>query len=122
MNKFIVLLMLLTSNAYAGCDVQCPVNNENIVAYHDGDHFSWKNYDDDVHLLVGYSGSFLVGQSLVRFAKMPAWEAALIGTLALGLFGTTKEVMFDTYTSRTDIKTYWAGALAGGVTVFVLNF
>jgi hypothetical protein len=104
------------------CDSQCPITPDNAWGYYNGDHFSWSNYDNDVHLLVGFGGALVIGEALTHYAKLPSWEAALIGAVAMGMVGTAKETMFDTWTSRTDIKTWWAGGTAGGLTVIALHF
>lgn len=104
------------------CTVQCQVTQDNVWGYYNSDHFQWTNPDTQVHLLVGFSGSLLIGELIHQYTHLPAWESALIGTLIIGLAGTTKEVMFDTYTSRTDIKAYWGGALIGGLTVTIIHF
>lgn len=120
--KLIVTLFSINNVSWADCTVQCPVTDQNVGKYFDADHFSWSNYDDDVHMLIGFGGALTIGEALTHYAKMPSWEAALIGGVAMGMVGTTKEVMFDTYTGRTDIKTWWIGGAAGGVTVMALHF
>ncbi len=123
---FLAICMVLTVTCMAktvnACDVQCPVTEQNAWGYHQADHFSWQHSDDQVHLLVGFSGSLLIGELVQHYAKLPVWQSALIGTIIIGLAGTAKEVLFDTYTSRTDISCYWAGALVGGLTVLVIHF
>lgn len=119
----LALITLLASNAaMAECRVQCPVTSENVGQYFDADKFSWSDPTDQVHMLIGFGGAMLISTALNKHTTLKPWQSALIGSLAMGLIGTTKEVMFDTYTSRTDIKTYWAGALAGGLSFTVLNF
>lgn len=113
----------MSSASYADtCTVQCPVTQDNVWGYYKADHFEWTNADNQVHMLVGFSGSLLLGEVIHQYTKLPVWQSALIGTLIMGLAGTVKEVGFDTYTSRTDISCYWAGAIVGGLTVTVLHF
>lgn len=118
----VLFTLLYPHLGYAACEVQCPVTDQNVGAYYDADHFQWATYDNDVHLLIGFGGALVIGEALVHYGHLPSWEAALIGSIAMGLVGTTKEVMFDTYTGRTDIKTWWAGAGAGGLTLIALHF
>lgn len=107
----------------AGANPNPPLTSPGEVwGYYQGDHFQFGNYDDDVHLLLGFSGAMVIGLTLEHKFGMKRWQAALIGTLALGLFGTAKEVLHDNYTSKTDIKTWWGGALAGGMTMTLLQF
>ena len=131
MKKFCILYVLIVTmlltmafcgRANATCTVQCPVTQDNAWNYVVADHFQWSSYDQDVHMLLGYSGALVIGEALIHYGHVRPWVASLVGTIALGLIGTTKEVMFDTYTGRTDIKTYWAGALSGGLTVIALHF
>lgn len=123
MKYFMILLFsLLSSPSYADCYVQCPVNDNNIIAYHNADHFQWTNYDDDLHLALGFGGAIVIATALEHYGGLPAWESGLIGGITMTLFGVSKEVLFDTYTSRTDIKTWAAGGLSGGLTFMVLNF
>lgn len=116
---FVLILPAVMARA---CDNQCPVTQDNAYGYYAADHFNWSVYDNDVHLLVGFSGSVVIGEALTRYAKLPAWESAIIGAVVMGLAGSVKEVMFDSYTGRTDQKMYWAGGLAGGLTVVALHF
>lgn len=116
-----LLALLVSYNSYA-CDVQCPVNEGNVGEYFKQDHFQWTDYDDVTHLLIGFGGAMVIAQALTHYGHMKPWQAALIGAVAMGVIGTTKEVMFDSYTSRTDIRTYWAGGISGGLAFTVLSF
>jgi len=42
--------------------------------------------------------------------------------MTLALIGALKESLIDSYTSKTDIKTWGAGAAIGGVTFIILRF
>lgn len=97
-----------------------PISDVN--PYYAQDHFQWGNYNDGVHLLAAYSATVVGALLLEHKLGMKRWQAALTMTLAIGLFGTAKEVFHDNYTSRTDIKMWWAGAASGGLTVWVLQF
>lgn len=131
MIKFLLLTicMLLTVNCIAPiyiqvdvCTVQCPVDNGNVGKYFDSDHFSWTNPSDQIHLAAGLAGSLIIGEFIHHYTHIPAWQAAIIGSLAMGIVGTTKETLFDTYTSRTDITCWWVGGITGGLTLIVLHF
>jgi hypothetical protein len=50
------------------------------------------------------------------------WQSALIGTVGSIVIEATREVFFSTYTSKTDIKTWSAGAVLGGATFTLVNF
>ncbi len=120
--KYILVILALStaflptnSAAQETCKPTC--NN-----YADLDHFSWQNYDDDVHLLMAYSLTLTGGLVLEHKVGLPRWESALIMTIVTGMIGTAKETLHDEYTSRTDIKTWWAGAAAAGLTMTVLQF
>lgn len=91
-------------------------------SYEAQDHFAWTNYDNDVHLLAAYGMSLTTGLILEHQFGMKRLPAAIIGTLTATFFGITKEVMFDRYTSRTDIKTWTVGGFAGGLTMTLLRF
>lgn len=112
MKKYIILLLLITSNCLAS----------EWDEYHDKDHFSWTNYDNDVHLLIAYGGTMTLSLLLQKQFKVNPYIAALSSALVLSAVGITKEVMFDRYTSRTDIQCWVVGAFTGGLTFTVLNF
>ena len=117
------LFMLVSAISYAGeCHWQCPVTTENVGAYFDNDHFSWSDPQDVNHMAIGFGGAMLISTALNRYTSLKPWQSALIGAVAMGIIGTTKEVMFDTYTGRTDIKMYWAGGLTAGLAFTVLHF
>ena len=122
--KYVVcmLLMLATTIGYADCTVQCPVTADTAGAYFNEDHFSWSDPKDTTHVFIAMSGALVIATALNRYTTLKPWQSALLGAVAMGLIGTTKEVMFDSYTMRTDIKTYWAGGLAGGLMFTVLTF
>lgn len=122
MLKYLLLLLLVSTPVLADCTVQCPVTKENAGDYFQSDHFRWTDYDQDVHMLAGLSGSLIIGEVLIHYFDVSPWEAAIMSSIAMGMIGTTKEVMFDTYTSRTDIKTWWIGGIVGGATLVVLHF
>jgi hypothetical protein len=86
------------------------------------DRIEWTDYNDGVHLLASYSMSTVTGLTLQRYAGLKKWEAAALGALTGTFFGFTKEVFFDRYTSRTDLKMWAAGGAAGGLTILVLDF
>lgn len=120
MKYLISLLMLLAVPAYATED-KAP-NGVAWNSYHTADHFSWSNYNDTIHIAVGYGVAFTTASMLQRFAKKPAWEAALLGAAAGTLMGAMKEGWLDTYTSKTDIRTWTAGAVLGGACYYAINF
>lgn len=116
------IIIITWATGAKACDNQCHVTPDNAYGYYAQDHFSWDTYDNDVHLLLGFGGSLIIGEALTRYAKLPAWESALIGAVAMGMIGSFKEIMLDSYSGRTDQKMYWAGGLAGGLTVVALHF
>jgi hypothetical protein len=119
---FVCSILFISIPSHADCTVQCPITPDNVWGYYSGDHFQWSNYDDDVHMLMGFGGAVVIGKALTHYANMPAWKAAIISSIAMGLVGTFKETMLDTYTSRTDIKTWYIGGISGGLTVIALHF
>lgn len=104
------------------CTEQCPVNSGNSWAYNQADHFRWNDWDTDLHVAIGFGGTLLLSEVLTRKFDVSPWKAAIMSSVIVGLTGTTKEVMFDTYTSRTDIKSYWGGSLVAATTFVVINF
>lgn len=117
------LLLLISTSAQAEiCRIQCPVTSDNVRYYFEADNFQWTDPSDVQHMLIGFGGTFVIATILEHHWDMKPWQAALIGAVTMGIIGTTKEVMFDTYTSRTDIQTYWGGALTGGLTFTLLKF
>lgn len=122
MFKTFVVGLMIGKVALADCAVQCPVTPDNVKYYYAADKFQWTDPGDVQHLLIGYSGTLVIATALNHYFKVTPWKSALIGAVTMGVIGTTKEVMFDTYTSRTDIQTYWGGALSGGLTFIILKF
>jgi hypothetical protein len=86
------------------------------------DHFQWTNYDNGIHLLAGYSISLTTSLLLEKQFKMKPVPALIIGVLVGGFIGTVKETFFDVYASQTDLKTWWAGSISGGLTFTVIHF
>ncbi len=127
--KYLIILSALIIQLYAinihaeECTIQCPVTSPEIAwAHFQDDHFRWTDTQQQVHMLIGFSGTLVVSELLTRYTYLKPWQSALIGTVALGLVGVTKEVMFDAYTSRSDIMGWFGGAAAGGLTFIVIHF
>lgn len=120
MKYLIPLLLLFAIPAYATEDKApngIPWND-----YHTADHFQWEDYDDALHIAVGYGVAFTTATILHKYAKKSALESAILGVAAGALMGAMKEGFLDTYTSKTDIRTWTGGALLGGTSFFVINF
>ena len=86
------------------------------------DHFQWTNYDDDVHMMAAFSIALTSSMIMEHRFHMNRVESALFGVVIGGLIGTSKEVFFDDYTSKTDIKTWWLGFGIAGTSVILLRF
>lgn len=117
MKKLLIALLLALSINTAKADQIKDYN-----PYHDVDHFSWQDYDDDIHIMSGFAISLTTGLIFQRYAKLPTWQSALYGTLIGAGVGIAKEVFFDNFTSRTDIKCWMAGGAAGGLTLISVSF
>lgn len=97
-------------------------NADQLWQYRQLDRFQWSNTDDISHVLAGFSISFVTSYALERYTNLSPLEAALAG-FALGtLVGVSKEVFIDSYTSRTDIKTWMGGAALGTISFTLLQF
>lgn len=118
--RILILLLALSAPCFAK-EANAP-NGIAWESYHANDHFSWSNYDDTLHIALGFSLAYVGANALEKRAHMPAWEAALIATLGSIVLESTREAFFSTYTSKTDIKTWSAGATLGGLTYTVINF
>lgn len=118
MKKLMILILLVTSLV----STIGKTDSVNWQAYHDIDHFKWTDYNNGVHILTAYAITMTGTMLLTKKFGMNKFLAAGIMTVVGGLVGTTKEVFFDKYTSRTDIKCWWAGAATAGAMSIVINF
>lgn len=90
--------------------------------YYNYDRFEWTDYDNGVHILAAHSISLATSQILYTRFHFTKLESGLIGILLAGGIGTWKETMHDAYTSKTDLKCWWGGALSGAATFTIINF
>lgn len=119
----VVFTMILISPKYThGADGPNGGQEGTWADYGHADHFQWTNYDNGVHILGAYSIALTSGLFLEHKMGFKRWEAALLGVTLAGMIGTAKETFFDGYAMRTDIKCWWGGAAAAGLTMTVLEF
>lgn len=119
--KYLLITLSLLTATTALAEDKAP-NGVEWESYHTNDHFQWTNYDDLVHITIGFGMAYVGADLLNKKAGLPPWEAALIGTLGSIVFESTREAFFSTYTSKTDIKTWSGGAALGGALFYTIHF
>lgn len=119
MKRILIALSLLV--ALSGCAGGPPLEGTP-NDYYANDHFRLDDYDTDVHILAAYGISLTTSELVYTKFHMTKLESTLLGIMVAGGAGTCKEVLHDAYTSRTDLKAWWLGALTGGLTFNIINF
>lgn len=121
--EVIFVLSILLFSTYSKADgLGGATCMPNCNAYVQEDHFKWTNYDDQMHMLAGFTLSVTSAMIMEHGFHMTRLESAIFGAVIGGVVGTSKEVFLDDYTSRTDIKSWWIGSLTAGAAVTVLRF
>ena len=123
--RWLLALLLLSSCATAvpntgnGPDCRgCGSWND----YHNQDKFQWSDTDQQLHLAVTFVGTFVAAEVLQRKFNLTHNEATLVALGVSMLASAVHEVYFDHFNSRTDLKTLFAGTLAGGLTFYIVRF
>lgn len=85
------------------------------------DHFSWTNEGDRAHIAVGFAatvGGSLILEHVFKMNRLPATLSALAVVM---IAAPAWEIWINHANKATDVKTRWAGAGIGAITVLSIR-